>query len=389
MFHLKRFFPFIGVFIIAAFLISACGPSTTPTAAQPTAAQATTAAQPTTATTSTAKTIKIGLFLPDKKTARWDSKDRPYFEAKLKEICPDCEFLYTNVDADATAQLIAVQTAITNGANVVAVSAVDSKAAAAIADYAKAAGVPVIAYSRPIENSDGVTVNIGFNLEDIGVAQAQALVDALDKKGVANPQIVMINGGPSDANMPPIKAGAMKVFQPLIDAGKLTILDSVDTPDWDPTKAQNEMQQILTASAGKKIDGIYVMNDGMAGGVVAALTAAGIDPLPPVTGLDCELAAVQRILVGQQLMCVYLPIKAMADAAAQMAYDLATKGEVSADMIQGSLNNGAIDVPAAFIPVGSVDVTNIKETLIAEEFWTVDDICTPDFNDACKAAGLK
>src|SRR6266508_3499512 len=338
MFHLKRFFPFIGVFIIAAFLISACGPSTTPTAAQPTAAQATTAAQPTTAATSTTKTIKIGLFLPDKKTARWDSKDRPYFEAKLKEICPDCEFLYTNVDADATAQLTAVQTAITNGANVVAISAVDSKAAAAIADYAKAAGVPVIAYSRLIENSDGVTVNIGFNLEDIGVAQAQALVDALDKKGVANPQIVMINGGPSDANMPPIKAGAMKVFQPLIDAGKLTILDSVDTPDWDPTKAQNEMQ---------------------------------------------------RILVGQQLMCVYLPIKAMADAAAQMAYDLATKGEVSADMIQGSLNNGAIDVPAAFIPVGSVDVTNIKETLIAEEFWTVDDICTPDFNDACKAAGLK
>jgi D-xylose transport system substrate-binding protein len=189
--------------------------------------------------------------------------------------------------------------------------------------------------------------------------------------------------------MPIIKDGAMEVFQPLVDAGKLTILQSVDTPDWDPTKAQNEMQQILTASADTKIDGVYVMNDGMAGGVVAALKAAGIDPLPPVTGLDAELAAVQRIVAGEQLDSVYLPIKVLAETSAQMAYDLATKGKVSPDMLQGTMNNGVIDVPAAFIPVVNVDATNIKETLIAEGFWTVEDICTPEFAEACKAIGLE
>ena len=379
----NRFFSLVFALFAAAVLLIACSPASTPVTTQPATEEqvAETPAQ--------TGTIKIGLFLPDKKTARWDSKDRPFFETKLKEICPDCEFLYNNVDADATAQLTAVQTAITNGANVVAVSSVDSKAAAAIADYAKAAGVPVIAYSRPIENSDGVTVSVGFQLRDIGVAQAQALVDHLNEKGVTNPQIVMINGGPSDANMPIIKEGAMAVFQPLVDAGELTILRSVDTPDWDPTKAQNEMQQILTATADTQIDGVYVMNDGMAGGVVAALKAAGIDPLPPVTGLDCELAAVQRIVAGEQLDSVYLPIKVLADTAAQMAYDLATKGEVSPDMLQGTMNNGVMDVPAAFIPVVSVDVTNIEETLIAEGFWTVEDICTAEFDEACKAAGLE
>ncbi|HJS28880.1 MAG TPA: substrate-binding domain-containing protein, partial [Anaerolineales bacterium] len=303
----NRFFTLAFTISLIVILLAACTPAATEAPTEPAAGE------PTEAPPAEGEPITIGLFLPDKNTARWDSKDRPFFEAKLKEICPDCEFIYTNVDADATEQLTAVQTAITNGADVVAVSAVDSKAAAVIADNAKAAGVPIIAYSRPIENSDGVTVSVGFELADIGSAQAQALIDHLNAEGVENPQIVMINGGPSDANMPIIKEGAMEVFQPLVDAGELTILRSVDTPDWNPTEAQNEMQQILTEFADTNIDGVYVMNDGMAGGVVAALLAAGIDPLPPVTGLDAELAAVQRIISGEQLNSVYLPIKTLAE----------------------------------------------------------------------------
>ncbi len=141
-------------------------------------------------------------------------------------------------DSDAAEQQAAVEQAITNGAKVIAIMAVDTKAAAVIADYAKERGVPVIAYSRLLENSDGVTVNIGFALADIGQAQAQSLVKALGEKGIENPKIVMVNGGPSDSNMPPIRDGALEVFQPLVDAGKLTIVKSVDTPDWDPNKAQ-------------------------------------------------------------------------------------------------------------------------------------------------------
>ena len=159
--------------------------------------------------------------------------------------------------------------------------------AAVQADYAKAAGVPVIAYSRLLENSDGVTVNIGFALEDIGIAQAESLVEALEARGIENPEIVMVNGSATDSNMLPIRDGALSVFEPLVDAGKLTIVKTVDTPDWDPTKAQSEMEQILTATGGK-VDGVYVMNDGMASGVLAAINRAGIKPVPPITGLDCE-----------------------------------------------------------------------------------------------------
>jgi D-xylose transport system substrate-binding protein len=188
--------------------------------------------------------------------------------------------------------------------------------------------------------------------------------------------------------MAPIRDGAMTVFKPLVDAGKLTIVKTVDTPDWDPTKAQSEMEQILTETGGK-VDGVYVMNDGMASGVVAAINSAGIKPVPPITGLDAELAAIQRILTGQQYSTVYLPIQDMADKAAQIAYALATTGKVPDGMVGGTINNGSIDVPSVYIPVVSVDKTNIKTTIIDTGFWKLSDICTADFADACTAAGLK
>jgi len=383
MFRLNRFYSTMCILVIAAFLFTACAQAGTPAATQPPAQQPTVAAAPT-----SAGPVKIGLFLPDKKTARYDTKDRPYFEAKMKEICPTCEVISDISNSDPVAQQNAVQQAITNGAKVVAIMAVDTKAAAVIADYAKKAGVPVIAYSRLLQNSDGVTVNIAFALADIGIAQAKSLVEALDKKGITNPKIVMVNGSATDSNMPPIRDGAMTIFKPLVDAGKLTIVKTVDTPDWDPTKAQNEMEQILTETGGK-VDGVYVMNDGMASGVMAAFNSAGIKPVPPITGLDAELAAIQRILTGQQYSTVYMPIKAMADKAAEIAYALATTGKVPAGMTGGTINNGSIDVPSVSIPVVNVDKASIKEKIIDSGFWKLDEICTADFLDACKAAGLK
>jgi D-xylose transport system substrate-binding protein len=271
---------------------------------------------------------------------------------------------------------------------VIAIMAVDTKAAAIIADKAKAAGVPVISYSRLLMNSDGVSYSVLADVPAIGRGQAQGLVDRLNELKIANPQIVMINGSPADSNMPLMKEGAMQVFGPLVKAGKLTIAKSYDTPGWDPAKAQSEMQQALTA-LGNKVDGVFAMNDGTAGGIVAAFLAAGINPIPPITGGDCDLAAMQRILVGQQLGSSYFPITTMAETAAVMAYDLATTGTVPADMIQTKVNNGSKDIPAAL--AGSVFVTksNMKATVIADGWWTVDQICTPEFDAAGKAAGLK
>ena len=149
------------------------------------------------------------------------------------------------------------------------------------------------------------------------------------------------------------------------------------------------MQQALTA-LGNKVDGVYAANDGTASGAVAAMKAAGLDPLPPVTGQDAELAGIQRILVGEQYMTVYKAIKPEAEAAAQLAYDLLTDAKVPTDMTNGkTVNNGTIDVPSVLLTPIAVTRNNIKDTVVADNFWTVNQICTADYADACKTVGLQ
>jgi len=331
----------------------------------------------------------IALLLPETKTTRYETADRPYFEAKFKELCPDCKIIYSNANQDANEQLSQAEAALTNGAQVLVLDPVDSAAAAVIADKAKAQGVPVIAYDRLILNSDGVNYYISFDNMKVGELQAQSLVDDLAQMGMTNPQIVMINGSPTDNNASLFKAGAHSVFDPLVTANKLTIAKEYDTPDWSPDQAQNEMQQALTALS-NQVDGVYAANDGTAGGAIAAMKTAGLEPIPPVTGQDAELAAIQRILTGEQYMTVYKAIKPEAEAAAQLAYDLLGQMKVPASMTEGkTVNNGTIDVDSVLLTPIAVTKDNIKDTIVADGFWTADQICTADYVSVCQSAGLQ
>jgi len=383
--------------VVLALALTACG-APTPVATRMPATQAPTSAAPTEAPTAMAGTPTaepksmggaIALLLPETKTTRYETADKPDFEAKMKELCPDCQIIYSNANQDATQQLSQAEAALTNGAQVLVLDPVDSAAAATIADKAKAQGVPVIAYDRLILNSDGVNYYISFDNEEVGKLQAQSLVDDLKQMNVTNPSIVMINGSPTDNNAGLFKKGAHSVFDPLVADGKLTIAKEYDTPDWSPDQAQNEMQQALTA-LGNKVDGVYAANDGTASGAIAAMKAAGLDPLPPVTGQDAELAGIQRILAGEQYMTVYKAIKPEAEAAAQLAYDLLTDANIPASMTNGkTVNNGSIDVPSVLLTPIAVTKDKIKDTVVADNFWTVAQICTADYADACTAAGLQ
>ena len=382
--------------IVMALVLTACGapaaaPTSAPTSQAPTAmaTEAPTAMATEAPATQASTAGKIALLLPETKTTRYETADKPDFEAKMKELCPDCEIIYSNANQDATQQLSQAEAALTNGAQVLVLDPVDSAAAATIADKAKAQGVPVIAYDRLILNSDGVDYYISFDNEEVGKLQAQSLIDDLNKMNMQNPTIVMINGSPTDNNAGLFKQGAHSVFDPLVQAGNLTIAKEYDTPDWSPDQAQTEMQQALTALS-NKVDGVYAANDGTASGAIAAMKAAGLNPLPPITGQDAELAGIQRILAGEQYMTVYKAIKPEAEAAAQLAFDLLTDAKVPADMTNGkTVNNGTIDVPSVLLTPIAVTKDNIKDTVVADNFWTVAQICTADYADACKAAGLQ
>jgi D-xylose transport system substrate-binding protein len=131
------------------------------------------------------------------------------------------------------------------------------------------------------------------------------------------------------------------------------------------------------------------MNDGTAGGAIAAMKGAGIDPSTiPVTGQDAELEAIQRILAGEQFMTVYKATLLETKAAADLATALAKGEDPPEGLVNGETDNGAKSVPSVLEEPVAVTIDNIQDTVIKDGFWTVDDICVGDFVAACEKAGL-
>ncbi len=325
----------------------------------------------------------VALLLPENKTARYEASDRPLFTQRLREICPDCRLIYSNAEQDAAKQQTQAEAAITNGADVLVLDPVDAKAAASIVTRAKQSDIGVVSYDRLIENAD-VDYYISFDNRTVGRLQATSLVDKLRSDGRSG-SIVMINGDPADSNAAQFKAGAHSVLdeQTAIRIGK-----EYDTPGWGPDRAQTEMDQAITALGRDGFVGVYAANDGTGGGAIAAMKSAGIDPSTrPTTGQDAELAGIQRIVIGDQYMTVYKAYRPEAYQAAELALAL-LNGETSSDLVNRQLDNGMKDVPSVILRPVAVTQDNIADTVVRDELYTVDEICTSAYAEACRRIGL-
>jgi D-xylose transport system substrate-binding protein len=355
---------------------------------------------------------KIAFMLPETQTARYETQDKPLFEQKVQELCPDCEILYQNADQDPTKQQSQVEAAVTEGVDVIVLDPVDSTSAAGMVSRAQQADIPVISYDRLILDAD-LAAYAEFNSPEVGKQQGTALSEALADNGNPTGPIVQINGDPKDNNAKLFKEGATSVFT---DKG-IDVAKEYDTPDWLPENAQKEMDQAITALGKDGFKGVLAANDGTAGGAIAALKAAGIDPTTiPVTGQDAELAAIQRIIAGEQYMTVYKPIQPLADNAATLAVAVVNgddpassdvingeednaatlavavvNGEdpADSDVINGTENNGTEDVPTAITDTIPVFEDNVKDTVVKDGYWTAQDICTKQYAQDCKDAGIQ
>jgi D-xylose transport system substrate-binding protein len=328
----------------------------------------------------------IAFLLPETQTARYESQDRPLFEASVEEQCPDCEIFYQNADQDPTTQVQQVEAAVTEGVDVIVLDPVDSTAAAGMVQRANDADIPVISYDRLILDAD-LAAYAEFNSPEVGQQQGTALADRLEEDGNPTGPIVQINGDPKDNNAKLFAEGATAVFE---ERG-IEVAEEYDTPDWLPENAQQEMDQAITALGKDGFNGVLAANDGTAGGAIAALKAAGLNPQDiPVTGQDAELAAIQRIIAGEQFMTVYKPIAPLAENAATLAVAV-VNGEDAAEseVINGSEDNGFEDVPAAITDTIPVFADNVQDTIIADDYWSVDEICSQEYAQACKDAGIQ
>jgi D-xylose transport system substrate-binding protein len=325
--------------------------------------------------------IKVGLLLPENKTARYEKFDKPLIEKKIKELTNGKATLdYNNAHQDANLQAQQVDTMITNKVDVLIVDAVDAKAIQNSVQKAVDAGIKVVAYDRLAEGP--ISAYTSFDNEEVGKTQGQALLKALGSKATKSSKIVMVNGSVTDPNAAQFKKGALEVLN-----GKVTIAKSYDTKEWSPDNANSEMEAAISAVGKGNIAGVYSANDGMAGGIITALSGAGIKV--PVTGQDAELAGVQRIVAGTQYMSVFKSYPAEANVAAEMAVALAQGKSLDSIAKDKVSSTSQKDVPSVLVPVVSLTQDNIKDTVIKQGYYTVSDICTADYKAACDKLGLK
>lgn len=328
--------------------------------------------------------VTVGLLLPEAETARYEKFDHPIIEKQVKKLTNGKgKLVYANADGDAAKQNGQLDQMVTDKVDVILVSSVDAKKIAPSVEKAKEADIPVIAYDRLAEGP--VSGYVAFDNELVGQVQGQAILKALGSSR-KNSKIVMINGSPTDPNAAVFKEGALSQLQNQVDIAK-----SYDTDGWKPQTAGAHMTDAITAIGKDDIAAVYSANDGMAGGAIKALKAAGLTDLPPVTGQDAELSAVQRIVTGEQYMTVYKPYPEEAVGAAQMAVRIAQGRMVEYDALAGDKSDNATtkNIPSLLVSVRPLTRDTIKSTVIEDGIYKTQEICTAEFKAACATVGLK
>ncbi|NUR92486.1 MAG: sugar ABC transporter substrate-binding protein [Nonomuraea sp.] len=321
-----------------------------------------------------AEGAKVAFLMPDLASTRYETADKPLFEAKMKQLCPTCQVIYQNADSDASKQQQQANSALAQGVKALVIDPVDSAAAATIVKSAQSQQVPVIAYDRPIPATPA-DYYISFDNEKIGNMIAQSLVDHLKKEG-AQGGILQVNGSPTDAAAGLIKKG----IHSAVDPSGFKLLAEYDTPDWKPEKAQEWVGGQITQFK-DQIVGVVAANDGTGGGSISAFKAAGVK-VPPITGNDAEVAAAQRIISGDQYNTISKPIKIVAEASADVAWEF-MQGKKPAG--KASLYNTPSQL---FVPT-VVTKENIKEVLFDSGIMKAPEVCTGAYAKGCEELGIK
>lgn len=315
-------------------------------------------------TTVLAETI-IGVSWSNFQEERWKTD-----EGAMKKVIEAAGAKYISADAQSSpgTQLSNVESLIARGASALIILAQDSSAIGPAVQKAVDEGIPVVGYDRLIENKDAFYLT--FDNKEVGRMQARAVLAAKPEG-----RYVFIKGSPTDPNADFLFSGQLEVLKEAMDSGKVKKVGEAYTDGWLPANAQKNMEQILTAND-NKVDAVVASNDGTAGGVVAALSAQGLDGSVPVSGQDGDHAALNRVALGTQTVSVWKDARALGAAAAEIAIKLA--GGSSFDDIEGAVkfSGGPKGVEMTSVFLKPVPITVDKLGTVIDAGWiTKEKVC--------------
>ncbi|HET7385188.1 MAG TPA: substrate-binding domain-containing protein [Nocardioidaceae bacterium] len=332
--------------------------------------------------------LKVAVLLPDtQSSARYVTQDAPDFKAFFESqgMTEGKDFTVENAKGDPAQMRTQADQAIQQGATVLVIDGIDSGSAAAIEKSAQSKGVATIDYDRLTLNGSA-SYYVSFDNVEVGKMQGQGLVDCIKNWNVKNPNVLEVQGAPTDNNGTLFAKGSDSVLDPLYKNGTYTKVGEQRIDKWDPNNARTYFEQQYQAHS--DINAVLVANDDMANGVITAMKAKNIPPKTiPTTGQDATVGGLQNILAGYQCMTVYKPIKSEAEAAGKLALAL-VNGEKNPPGVNGKVNNGQTDVPSVLLKPIAVTTDNMADTVVKDGFVKVSDLCKGSYASKCKAAGI-
>ena len=288
--------------------------------------------------------------------------------AELEKVAADhdVELIVQVANGDTSLQVSQIENLMTQGVDVLMISAVDATALTQVSEDARNQGIPLVHYDS---DPTGVYADVYIGFDNF--TQGVSIVEVLSDMNVDG-NYVFLHGDKAGDTTATIVNGEKSVLQERIDSGAINIVAEQWCKDWKAEEAQAHMENALSANS-NNIQAVVCMNDGIASGTINALQAQGLAGKVPVTGMDGELTAFQRIVKGTQTSTLFKPARERSIQAIETAIALA-KGE----KLTGyeTINFGANDV--IWVKSSGIVVTkdNIDEVVINAGYYTHDDIYT-------------
>ncbi len=308
-----------------------------------------------------AQELIVGVSWSNFQEERWKTD-----EAAIKAALEAAGATYISTDAQSSSakQLGDVESLIARNANALIILAQDAAAITPAVVAAANEGIPVIGYDRLIEHADAFYLT--FDNVEVGRLQARAVFEAQPKGNY-----VFIKGSPTDPNADFLHGGQLEVLKGAIDSGDIKVVGEQYTDGWLPANAQRNMEQILTAND-NKVDAVVASNDGTAGGVVAALTAQGMEGIP-VSGQDGDHAALNRVALGTQTVSVWKDSRDLGKAAGEIAVALAKGAKMSEiEGVQLWTSPGGTKLNSRFL--APVPITQKNLDVVIKAGWVAKDV---------------
>ncbi|SHH69157.1 putative multiple sugar transport system substrate-binding protein [Butyrivibrio fibrisolvens DSM 3071] len=323
--------------------------------------------------------VKVGVSMPTKDLQRWN-QDGDNMQKELEAAGYTVDLQYASNDVQQ--QLSQVETMINNQVDVLVIAAIEGSSLGEALDMAKTAGIPVIAYDRLIMNSDAVSYYATFDNYQVGVVQANYIIEKLDLENTDKTYNLEITAGdPGDNNAMFFYNGAVETLQKYIDEGKLVIpsgqkeFEDVATAVWATETAQSRAENILSSyyADGTNVDVWLCSNDSTALGVENALAANYNGEYPIVTGQDCDIENTKNMIAGKQSMSVFKDTRTLASQVVKMVTQIVNNETVDVNDTT-TYNNGVITVPSFLCEPVFADASNYKELLIDSGYYTEDQL---------------